>query len=95
MESCSPRIPTIIVKTYDTNYKIIRIYFIVRHFLLNQISFQVRSVITWPQHEYSLGGAYVLMDYENLGSGSCIVSLPKMVNLFHVSRKRNPFEVFL
>nr|BAB62269.1 HrPost-1 [Halocynthia roretzi] len=59
----------------------------------------IRSVITWPQHEYSLGGAYVLMDYENLGSGSCIVSLPKMVNLFHAtnghivpSLQSNPLE---
>lgn len=42
------------------------------------------SAIDWPQNNNTLGGALFGLSYGSLGSGSCIVQLPEMVNLFHV-----------
>ncbi|XP_077967398.1 uncharacterized protein LOC120343380 [Styela clava] len=42
------------------------------------------NALTWPENDHTLGGAIVDFVYEEIGNGSCQVSLPSMVNLFHV-----------
>lgn len=43
------------------------------------------SAIEWPENINTLGGALFGLSYSSLGNGSCIVQLPAMANLFHVS----------
>lgn len=45
------------------------------------------EVTTWPQNIDTNGGAIVQLYHPPLGNGSCIVTLPAAVELFHVSNQ--------
>lgn len=58
----------------------------------------VVATLHWPQNDDSSAGAIVAFAFSDIGDGSCIVKLPRMVHLFHamnahiVPEETNPIE---
>lgn len=79
------------------NIAIMKIAFVILIFI-SYVSAQSGSgfydVTTWAENSDTNGGAIVQLPHPPLGNGSCVVTLPDAVELFHVSIEGNNSRSF-